>query len=479
MRYRIVFVHHHLRPGGVSRVIIDQINSLEGIAEVAVITGEEPQVEIKCPYRILPPIGYDRDRVDSIKPSEISELLIKETRSFWKNPPDIIHVHNPTLGKNKDFLEVLSRLKEKKQNLLLQIHDFSEDGRPGGYSPDPYPADCHYAVINRRDYRILLKSGLNGEGLHYLPNAIHPLPVVSGNKRDLYLYPVRAIRRKNVGEALLLSLFIREGCYVGITLEPTSKLDTLCYRNWIRFSREKGLKVKFALGLKSSFEDVISRALVFITTSIKEGFGFSFLEPWTANRMVSGRLIREVCSDFLEMGINLNSFYRSINVPLDMIDITAFEDKWVNCYKKMLEDFGIEYNEREVYDAIPVLYKDGTIDYGYLSEDIQMEVIENIMKDRKKSEKFLDLNPFLRRNSDFNRGYDNRSFYDMVAHNREVILREYSIDRYRKRLLDTYDRVLNQPVEQSINKKRLLEVFIKPENQYLLLCEESAGFNFR
>jgi len=477
VRLRVLFIHYHLRPGGVTRVILDQIKAIKEFADTAIIIGEEPQVRVNCPYRVVSPISYDRDRRDNLKPTEIAELIIKEAQSIWSGGPDIIHVHNPTLGKNKDFLEVLFLLEEKNRSLLLQIHDFAEDGRPGGYSSHPYPHDVHYAVINSRDYGILLKSGLQEDGLHYLPNAIHPLPISDNIKRDLYLYPVRAIRRKNVGEAILLSLFIKEGCHVGITLEPTSRIDTVCYNNWIHFSRERGLRVKYALGLSNKFEDIVSRALLFITTSVKEGFGFSFLEPWTAMRMVSGRLIPDVCSDFIEKNIILDSFYNSIKIPLEMIDVSSFENIWIDCYKNILAAYGIKCSDVEAREALSDLYVEDTLDYSYLNEELQMEVIENLQKNKKKLEKFLDLNPFFKKNSDFNNGYTGDVFDEVVKHNREVVLKEYSIEKYSRRLRDIYENVLNYRVSQSINKKKLLDAFLKPENQYLLLCEKSAGLN--
>lgn len=56
--------------------------------------------------------------------------------------------------------------------LFLQLHDFAEDGRPLAYFPDEYVPDCHYGVINSRDYSIFLKAGFKKDGLHKIFNIV-------------------------------------------------------------------------------------------------------------------------------------------------------------------------------------------------------------------------------------------------------------------------------------------------------------------
>jgi hypothetical protein len=51
---------------------------------------------------------------------------------------------------------------------------------------------------------------------------VAPVAATAGLERNRYLYPVRAIRRKNIGEALLASLFIPKGRTVAVTLPPTT-----------------------------------------------------------------------------------------------------------------------------------------------------------------------------------------------------------------------------------------------------------------
>jgi len=191
------------------------------------------------------------------------------------------------LAKNINFLKILKALQKRGIRLFLQIHDFAEDGRPLSYFSEEYVSDCHYGVINSRDYNILLKAGLKKQGLHKIFNTIKPIDFNNKkiNPGNYVLYPIRAIRRKNIGEAILLSLFFQNNETLTITLPPNSMPDIISYVGWKNFVKENNLDVEFEAGLKKDFSELVLSAKFIITTSITEGFGFSFLEPWTAKKI--------------------------------------------------------------------------------------------------------------------------------------------------------------------------------------------------
>ncbi len=468
---KIAFVHHHFRPGGVTRVITDQITSLRDQVETLLIIGEPPSHQISFPFVVVPSLAYDRDRGVSISPVDIARSILNSVTAIWKGGADLYHFHNPTLGKNADLISAVKALISMKENILLQVHDFAEDGRPGGYSRGEYPADCHYAVINRRDYSLLIRSGLKTPGLHYIPNAIRPLkPAGSEHKqKDIVLYPIRAIRRKNIGEAILLSLFLNTNEKVGITLEPTGALDMKSYTDWRNFVITENLSVAFRLGIENDFFTILSRTRYMITTSIKEGFGFSFLEPWTANKMLFGRLLKDICSDFMNKGIKLDHLYEIVKIPLTFIDRQLLHIKWTTCYREKLNQYGIFDTSNKVEEYFNLLTENGCIDFGILSEDLQKQVILNILKSKSKYNKILDLNPGLR-NISFSK--ESRG---MIESNKKIIKDEYSPERNRSILLDVYRKVLSVAVTQSIDKRVLLDTFNTPEKNFLLLCDSAYG----
>jgi len=466
-KLKVALVHHHLRPGGVTRVITEQASNVQESVEVLLVTGEPPGTPISFPTVTVPEIAYDRDRAHAAPPRVITRRILAAIRSVWACGADLLHFHNPLLGKNRGLIATLKTLISGGEKLLLQVHDFAEDGRPGNYCREEYPADCHYAVINTRDYGVLIRSGLKRSGLHYLPNAIRPLnvPKNSGAQRDIVLYPVRAIRRKNIGEAIFLSLFAPRGTRAGITLEPTGALDVRSYRDWMSFVRGRNLNVAFGLGIGREYTSVLGRARCVVTTSIKEGFGLAYLEPWTAHRMLSGRILKDICEDFIKRGLTLDHLYEKISIPVTFFDRKRFEQKWINCYREKMSLYGRGVSEDEAARALEPLLSDGTVDFGLLSEDLQREVIRKVLENKERRREILDVNPFLVNNTLFH-GSD-----ELIEHNRRIVAEEYSAKKSGEALRRVYERVLSERVSHRIDKDALLVAFSTPEQNSLLLCE--------
>jgi len=474
---KVVFLHHHLRPGGVSGVIVRQVEALKGIVDPLLVLGEPPGVSINCKTAVVSPLGYDRDRKDRETPEDIAFLIKHEVSRVWPEGADLFHFHNPTLGKNRHLVKVIKILVEQGEKILLQIHDFAEDGRPQGYYPETYPRDCHYAVINKRDYRILLDAGLKQQGLHYIPNSVLPPGHApsEGTTPELVLYPVRAIRRKNIGEAVLLSLFISDKYRVGLTLEPTGALDRECYREWKAFVSAMGLRVEFGLGLNQSLKSLLSKSVCTITTSIKEGFGLSFLEPWTVNHMLFGRILDDICRDFIDKGIELGHLYSMLRVPVEFFNFCNFREKWMLCYMEKLNKYGMPFLQESAEQGFEKITQGGVVDFGTLSEQFQQEVIKNIIENNKKRKKFLDFNPFLERHYNFE-NYIRERWKEVIEKNRMVVETEYSQKNNRNILLGVYEKVIKKEVKHLINRAILLKAFNTPEQNRLLLCETSYGY---
>ncbi|KKK55068.1 hypothetical protein LCGC14_3078280, partial [marine sediment metagenome] len=176
----------------------------------------------------------------------------------------VLHLHNHSLGKNRLAAPVVGRLAEAGYAILLQIHDFAEDFRADNYRQIgmetaaalyPQAEGIHYAVLNRRDHEILREAGVDPTRLHFLPNPV-PQPVDLPSKSEararlherfgigpqerFVLYPVRGIRRKNVGEALLYSALAPAGTTVGLTLAPLNPAELSIYTMWKELAAELG-----------------------------------------------------------------------------------------------------------------------------------------------------------------------------------------------------------------------------------------------
>ena len=461
---RIVFIHYHLKTGGVTTVIKQLLRAIQTDCESLVITGEPPDGPFPGDIVHVPGIAYDGTYDTDEPPETTAESILKVIRSKWKNGCDVIHVHNPLLKKNRHFLKVLESLQQAGLTLFLQQHDFAEDGRPTAYFREPYIANCHYGVINSRDYRVLLKAGLKPNCLHLLTNQIDDIPFKDTPKppEDLVVYPVRAIRRKNIGEAILLSLFFMNPTRLCITLPPNSPVDIKAYEGWKRFSKDFQLPVSFDVGLKHDFSELISASRFLISTSISEGFGFSFLEPWTAKKLLWGRDLPDVTADFKKMGIGLDHLYPRLRVPLSIEHKERFSAQWKTCVADNCRLFGLPVDLSVLDKTFDHMTADNCVDFGLLNESFQEKIIEKTLSSKNDRAMIQTMNPFL--------SYPGRvhNAEVLVEKNREVITCHFNQSVYRKNLMNVYTSVCGQPVSHQIDKTKLINSFLNLDNFSLL-----------
>ncbi|MFW5958283.1 MAG: hypothetical protein ACOCQ0_03920, partial [Desulfosalsimonas sp.] len=386
---------------------------------------------------------------------------------IWPEGCDVLHIHNPLLAKNRNFLGIISCLQKKGLALLLQVHDFAEEGRPGEYyGGTPYPENCHWAVINSRDYQLLENAGLDKTGLHLLANPVTPL-FSSPPDKDRFsdpkfvLYPVRAIRRKNIGEALLLSLYFAGNKRLAVTLPPNSTRDWEYYLQWKKFAGELDLNVIFEASEKYGFETLISNSKFFLTTSITEGFGFAFLEPWTAGKAIFGRKL-DICEDFRSAGMIMDHLYETLTVPFSWIDKELFRRRWFACIEQIYKKYGAEPEPEKKQAGFQTITQGGLIDFAVLDETLQQQVIRKVQNDPGASKLLLDINPVLKELSD--PGMPEI----LIRANRDAAVRHFSMEAYKRSLLDAYKKVVRGPVNHAIDKNRLLKGFLLPERFSLL-----------
>ena len=293
MRDRHILIHYHLRPGGVTTVLREQARVLCSLGvSVQIISGEAPPPGAEAfpaPVEVVPELGY-RDR-----PLEKNTLeMVSHRLSALAGTDGVLHFHNPTLGKNPSWMAVINRLAGSGQALLPQIHDFGEDHRwPPGREPEdhatyyPMGGRVRWLVLHPDDRAVLLAAGLNDEDVAVLPNPVSPpgygnLPVARDGKTRV-LYPARGIRRKNTGEFLLLAALAPSSWEFRSTLPPIGAAQERHFRRWQRWAGHLGNKALLGMGNGDFRPDLV------ISTSVREGFGYSFAEPWLAGIPATGR----------------------------------------------------------------------------------------------------------------------------------------------------------------------------------------------
>lgn len=460
-------VHYHARPGGVTRVVERSVEALGPRAHCLFFTGEAAHGETPLNIRVVPNLGYSAEQ------NRPSPDLLKQAREAFGAPPDVWHIHNHSLGKNPVLTAEVLRLADANQKILLQIHDFAEDGRPANYRNlaglldrlYPVAEHIHYAVLNNRDYRFLHAAGIPESNLHLLPNAVSPLPATQSLKsgtQSLFVYPCRAIRRKNIGELLLWSALMPDTKFA-VTLAPKNPDVKPIYDAWRTFADQLGLNVEFDAGANTPFEELIASADALITTSIAEGFGLAFLEPWTAGKPLTGRNLPEITADFAAHGLDLSALYSRLPVPLVSPSPAPgagkawnISDKFFQRLEKALratyESYRRPWNDRVFNEAKNELIQEGCVDFGLLDEDMQRTLIRAAREHPDLIQQPLG------------------DSSEAVESNRKIVETAYSPAAYGEQLSAIYQQLLDASpgAITFADSEQLLDRFLQPFRTNLL-----------
>jgi glycosyltransferase involved in cell wall biosynthesis len=491
---RVAIVHYHLRPGGVTRVIQHTLSALAEMSykddltddiQAIVLAGEppSPSMPISSDYAVVEELGYSTST--NVSSEQVSLQLEKAVKQKLGNMPDVWHIHNHNLGKNLFIPEFVHHLVHKGQRVLLQLHDFPEDGRPDNYKflwdhlgyGDPlrlgarlYPqgTHVHYALINQRDLNFLKASGVKAEQLHYLPDAVsmeNPEEPESSKENieegRLFLYPTRAIRRKNLGEFLLWSAMAEEGDRFAITRAPKNPAAQSVYDDWVAFAQSFEFPVKFAIGehWQRSFVALLESADVLVTTSVAEGFGLAFLEPWLVERPLVGRKLPEITDEFNQTGIDLSTLYDRILIPIDWVGRERFRQEVQAELVNVYASYGQTAQSDDVDRAVEAAMTGEYVDFGRLNETLQKPVIERLVHSPSLKTKIIPsrLGP----TSDQS---------NTIQRNCEIVKKQFNLQEYGKQLVQIYQAVAASDVESigAINADVLLDKFLAPERFSLL-----------
>jgi len=266
----------------------------------------------------------------------------------------------------------------------------------------------HFIVLNTFDYNRILKTGIPAGRVHLMPNPVSLEDYVPGeNEQELRIkicirlsldsqkkictYPVRAIRRKNLGEFILLAVLHESTCQFVITQPPKNPDELSGYYRWKEFCVKHGIHIKFEAGDVVNHEDLIRISDFCITTSTREGFGMAFLEPWLVNTPVCGRDLPAITGDLKSYGLEFPGLYNSIRVDS----------------------------------------ASGTVDFKDLDPEEQLKYITRVRESPGEKEKLIGMNPFLAI-------LFNSIEPDIIFRNRQIILNQFSLANYGKRLLELY-----------------------------------------
>lgn len=378
----VLIVHYHLRCGGVTRVIESQVRALSNQGHKVVVASSGPRVDWCEEQIIIPELDYCLE----------SNLSGDDLRDLIPLQPDLWIIHNPTLAKNALFPDFIKNLAGHKAPLLLQCHDFAEDGRPANYQRlsetthlYPLAENIHYAFVNTRDRSSLIRAGIPGHRCHHLPNAVvppaaHPAPE---NPAPLVFCPVRGIRRKNLGELCLLAAHAPAGIRFAIAVAPENTEWSTVHDRWAALAQELALPIEFNVADRlsptpdadPSFSSWLGHATHLVTTSIAEGFGLTFIEPALLGKPLIGRDLPEITRDFSDTP--LGSLYEDIPIDLIALDLDLLKKDYLNQLAATFQSYNRILSDDEQEQNWLNFIATGSLDFGNLPESHQEHLIRN------------------------------------------------------------------------------------------------------
>lgn len=441
----VAIFHYHLERGGVTKVIDLSVRSisehLSEIREIQLITGRSGNAEIlaaelsgicarygvEIKLKILPQIDYlsvedfDKDqqraRIDEIK----SAILAHHRGAFW-------WIHNYHIGKNPMFTQAVLEIADElpDQTICFHIHDFPEcsrylnlDSLNRVIDRPAYPVadNVRYAVINSRDYRLLVDAGIPERVVFLLANPveIQNLDRVHSQQKQkklvdsfgqefpeflpqkpFLLYPIRTIRRKNVLELGFLTRLLSDPVNLIVTLPGTSNSEKP-YSDVVEGAFSEGLiHGLWGIGphldrVGLAFDDIVAMSDAICSSSVQEGFGYFFLDSVRWDLPLFARYLDILAGFDSAFGNHNFHFYHSVPVPLSVRKMKELRKRYlarVNGMTTTMPEEAVDTLQSQIMELT-----DGeTIDFSYLPAAEQMHALRMVKSEAKYRNEAVFLN---------------------------------------------------------------------------------------
>ncbi len=500
---RVAIVHYHLDPGGVTTVIKAASRALTdagnrhviltgpsrhdgglGVSPLAVARASRPE------HLQIPHLGYLLN--SEITAEDLLESLRSAATSALGGQLDVWHFHNHSLGKNVLIADVVALLAEQGERLILQIHDLAEQGRPQNLpvlsacrKPYPFSPRIRYAFLNTSDLEIFTAAGLPLENTVLLPNPIEPGTAGNAVTSTILFAPIRAIRRKNIGELILLSALAPEGSYFAISRAPLNPDALAIHETWRKFVTKHQLPIEFdvvdrfapAAGASADFRSWITHASHIVTTSVSEGFGLPFLESVAWEKPLLGRDLPHLTACH---GFPCGRLYQRILIPVDWIDLVILESHLTTTLERNFRLSGRPLTSVHIAAALNSLLHGDLLDFGNLPEPLQQGVIERLADKSHRAVPLVEIDA------------KTRPLVDWLAETIAIHtpsatpdrLEPWSLTNYQEKLVTIYQETGIQAATplRFVPPAAILDACLAPENFHFLLSAPepvSAKTGFR
>ncbi|MFO7903867.1 MAG: hypothetical protein R6U98_14480, partial [Pirellulaceae bacterium] len=258
------------------------------------------------------------------------------------------------------------------------------------------------------------------------------------------VYPVRGIRRKNVGEFLLWGAASPGNACFGLTLPPLNPLERPRYLAWKRLAETLQLPVKFEVGAAGGLEfgENLMAADRILTTSVAEGFGMVFLESWLAQRALLGRDLPEITGDFVAAGLEFPELSDGVQIPAEWVSLRRVRAEVSESYASVLDAYGqFQLDAERIDQEVSEFFSTELLDFGRCSATLQESIISQLVRDPRRQQELRQLNPAF----DVSRERRLDASDDQISRNAQAVRDHYSLEPSGARLQKLYRIVLNSP----------------------------------
>lgn len=329
----------------------------EGTADDYIFAGEELCEKMKTEFADFDVIIAENLQVGNYPPLSYGYYLY--VKWCWKHEPRkrfIFRAHDFYKDRPENFINI--------EKLNAAVYPAVPDWHSVLFPNIP---NVYFAAINRTSLNFIYEQGIPEERLFYLPNCldstIHPGDGMSPGFRKvlrdrwgldehtkILFSPIRCTPRKNIEESLLLLKVLNRLGESSIDA-PADLVHSMKFHLILSMNISSGKAASYSraideyvnrnnlpahIGFRGlidlerrydddgnirtySLSDAYAACRAVLTTSILEGFGFVFLEPWTAGKFLIGRNINDVTYDFKTYaGLAFDTLYNKLTV--DRID---------------------------------------------------------------------------------------------------------------------------------------------------------------
>jgi glycosyltransferase involved in cell wall biosynthesis len=356
-RLKLVIFHFHLRPGGVRRVIEVAtpflLREMPWIEGVILATGEARDTTwnkafqralspISLEICIEPTFGYVSEQASTVRSAARIRLAL--ARLLSNGTPALVWAHNFSVGRNLALARELVRACEAHgHTVVMHHHDWWFDNRWKRWPEMQRSAvrSLHeaarilfstgrvvrVAAINSNDANLLRRHF--GKRVMWLPNpaertrpptsprvhaAVGWLRRVVDDDAPIWLLPSRQLRRKNIVEALLLTRWLRPEATLVVTGGVSSDDERDYAQRLSAAARGHGWRLELGVlaqehSRQPALRELFAASECVLLTSLKEGFGYAFLEAAEAARPLIARRLRNIGPDLAKFGFRFPQTY--------------------------------------------------------------------------------------------------------------------------------------------------------------------------